>query len=100
MLERHFIARAPVLRDILEFVVLEDLIWFTVDRFKLAVGGFPSEDQVMAVNAAMWGFLAGCVSGAAEAIFDTADQLNGLDAWRRSVRHIDHGREINLEMLR
>ena len=34
----------------------------------------------MAVNAAIWGFLAGCVSGAAEAIFDTADQLNGLDA--------------------
>ena len=46
------------------------------------------------------GFLAGCVSGAAEAIFDTADQLNGLDAWRRLVRHIDHGREINFEMLR
>ena len=53
-----------------------------------------------AVNAAIWGFLAGCVNGAAEAVFDTADQLNGLDAWRRLVRHIDHGREIHLEMLR
>ena len=26
--------------------------------------------------------------------------LNGLDAWRRVVRHIDHGREIHLETLR
>ena len=99
-LERHFIARAPVLRDILEFAELEDMVEVTADRFRLAVGGFLSEDQVMAVNAAIWGFLAGCVNGAAEAIFDTAEQLNGLDAWRRLVRHIDHGREINLEMLR
>ena len=98
--ERHFIARAPVLRDILEFAELEDMTEVTTERFRLAVGAFLSEDQVMAVNAAIWGFLAGCVSGAAEAIFDTADQLNGLDAWRRLVRHIDHGREINLEMLR
>ena len=99
-LERYFIARALVLHDILEFAELEDMTEVTLDRFKHAVSGFLSEDQVVAVNAAIWGFLAGCVSGAAEAIFDTADQLNGLDAWRRLVRHIDHGREIHVEMLR
>ena len=80
--ERHFIARAPVLRHIVEFAELEDMVEISADRFKLAVKGFLTEDQVMAVNAAIWGFLAGCVSGAAEAIFETAEQLNGLDAWR------------------
>ena len=98
--ERHFIARAPVLRDILEFAELEDMVEIFADRFKHAVSGCLSEDQAMAVNAAIWGLLAGCVSGAAEAIFDTTDQLNGLDAWRRLVRHIGQGREIHLEMLR
>ena len=39
-LERHFIARAPVLRDILEFAELEDMTEVTVNRFKLDVGGF------------------------------------------------------------
>ena len=50
------------------------------DRFKFAVGGFLSEDQLMGVNAAIWAFLAGCVSGAVQATFDTADQLSRLDA--------------------
>ena len=38
--ERHFIARAPVLRDILEFVELEDMAEISADRFRFAVGGF------------------------------------------------------------
>ena len=42
-----------VLRDLLEFAKLEDMAEVTVDRFKLAMGGFLSEDQVMAVNVAI-----------------------------------------------
>ena len=33
-------------------------------------------------------------------MFKRADRLNGLDAWRRLVRHIDHGRELRLDTLK
>ena len=39
-LERYFIARAPVLRDILEFAELEDMTEVTLDRFST-----PSQDS-------------------------------------------------------
>ena len=33
-------------------------------------------------------------------MFKQAETLNGIDAWRRVVRYIDHGRSIRLETLR
>ena len=36
----------------------------------------------------------------AEEIFKRADTLNGLDAWRRMTRYIDHDREIRCGILR
>ena len=33
-------------------------------------------------------------------MFRRAECLNGIDAWRRLVRQVDHGRGIRLEMLR
>ena len=33
-------------------------------------------------------------------MFRQAECLNGIDAWRRLVRQVDHGRGIRLEMLR
>ena len=97
---RYFIARAPILRDILEFAELEDMEEITIERFQLAAGHALTEDQILTINAGIWGFLAGCITGSAESLFERADVLDGLDAWRRVVRHIDHGREIHLETLR
>ena len=48
----------------------------------------------------MWGFLSNCVSAEADTIFRGAEDLRGIDAWRRLVRQVDHGRGIRREMLR
>ena len=99
-MERYLISRAPVLREILEWAEEEDLEVATVERFKAAVGIKLSEEQVLNVNAAIWGFLSSALTGSAETIFKLAETLNGLDAWRRVTRYIDHGRSIRLEALR
>ena len=38
--------------------------------------------------------------GTADVMFKRADWNNGVDAWRRIVRQVDHGRSIRLETLR
>ena len=38
--------------------------------------------------------------GTADVMFKRADWNNGIDAWRRIVRQVDHGRSIRLETLR
>ena len=98
--ERHFISRAPILRQILEWAEKEELETITPEKFQEAVGMALMHEQVQMVNAAIWGFLSGAISGVAEDIFKNADMLNGLDAWRRITRYIDHGRGIRRETLR
>ena len=49
------------------------------------------------VQTAIWGFLSGCVRGAALTMFKAADSSNGLDAWRRVIRMIDNGLRLHLE---
>ena len=39
-----------------------------------------TEEQAMAVNAQILGFLSGCFRGTAETMFRRADCLNGIDA--------------------
>ena len=48
----------------------------------------------------IWGFLNHCVTGDARAMFDGADVLNGLDAWRRIIHHIRKNRWVRREQLR
>ncbi len=91
---------APILKEILEWAEKEDMDEITEDKFRQAVGGRLTRDQVSMVNAALWGFLSNGISGPAEAAFKRASTLNGLDAWRRMARYIDHGRGIRLETLR
>jgi hypothetical protein len=57
-------------------------------------------EQTELLNSAIWGFISGCVSGEAETVFKRAEDLSGLDAWRRLVRFVDHGRGIRLDALR
>ncbi len=56
-----------------------------------------TEDQLLTLDAAIWGFLSGALSSTAETIFKCAEMLRGFDAWRRIVRFLDHGSEIRLE---
>ena len=55
---------------------------------------------MMALNCAIWGFLSNAISGEAETFFKQANVNQGVDAWRRLVRHIDHGKDIRLHNLR
>ena len=99
-MERHFISRAPVLKNVLAWAEEEDLEDISVQKFQTAVGLKMTNEQVILVNAAIWGFLAAAISGPAEVLFKGADVLNGLDAWRRIIRSIDHGKAVRLETLR
>ena len=98
--ERYFIGRAPILKDILDWAEGCDLDVITVEKLQQAVGVHLTEEQVLTLNAAIWGFLSGAVSGTAEIIFKRAATLNGIDAWRRLTHYVEHGKEIRLENLR
>ena len=98
--ERYFITKAPVLRELLEWAEAQDAATISEAQVVEATSRRLTEEQAMAVNAQIWGFLSGCLRGTAETMFRRADCLNGIDAWRRLVRQVDHGRGIRLEMLR
>ena len=65
-----------------------------------AVSSRLSKEQAENLNAQIWVFLSGCFEGSAEVMFKRTDWLNGIDAWRRNVRQVDHGRAIRLATLR
>ena len=52
------------------------------------------------LNGQIWGFLSNCVAAEADTIFKGADDLQGIEAWRRIIRYIDHGKSIKLEQMR
>ena len=100
LVERYFITKAPCLRELLEWAEGEDNEPISEAKMIEAASLRLSEEQAMSVNSQIWGFLSGCLHGTAETMFKRAEWLNGIDAWRRIVRQIDHGRSIRLEMLR
>ena len=99
-IERYFISKAPILKGILDWAEEKDRETIDVDLLRKAIGRQLTEDQILTMNAAIWGFLSGALHGTAETIFKRAEPLNGIESWRRIVRFIDHGREIRLETLR
>jgi hypothetical protein len=82
----------PISQKLYEQAVGEGLT--TWDRDGNAV------DHAPTLNSAIWGFLSNCLSGEAQTMFKKSDKMMGVDAWRRLVRFIDHGRDIRLETLR
>ncbi len=98
--ERHFISRAPVLKNLLAWAEEEELEAISVDKLQQAAGIKFDGEQCMIVNAAIWGFLSAATSGTAEIIFEGAQTLNGFDAWRRLARSIEKGKSVRLEQLR
>ena len=103
--ERYLIGKAPVLKELLEWVEKDEHAAtngvITFERLSAAVPRSKmTEDQLLTLDAAIWGFLSGALSGTAETIFKRAEMLRGFDAWRRIVRFLDHGSEIRLEQLR
>ena len=99
-MSRYCVTKVPSLGDVLKLPEEhgEDVV--TEDAFDAATGHFIDERKQDAINAAMWGFLAGCFSGPVDAHFKKADDCNGLDAWRRVMRVIDGGLPPKLEEIR
>ena len=99
--ERYLISCAPVLLEIFKWAeTMPTEPGLNIETFKRAVGAKMTDAQVHDLNSQLWGFISNLISGSAETIFRRAPQLNGLDAWRRLVRHIDHGRELRLASLK
>ena len=100
----YFVTCAPVLLEVLRWAECQDQTPISNETFTYAVSMRLSEEQSANLTTQMWGFLAAVVSGSAETMFKRADrcvgEMNGIDAWRRLVRHIDHGRDIRLDDLR
>ena len=98
--ERYFISKVPAMKAILEWAERLEKDVVTDSDLRKAVGGAMDQEQLETLNAAVWGFMSNCVSGEAETMFKRAESLKGIDAWRKVVRFIDHGRSIRRETLR
>ena len=98
--KRYLMAKVPAAKAILEWAeaaddkIIDDLM------LKQVTDHVITDEQRELFNSAIWGFLSGCLTGEAETVFKRAEDLNGVDSWRRIVRYIDHGRGIRLEALR
>ena len=93
-------SKVPALLEILKWAEKHDKAEVTEEALDGVVGHFLERPKQEVLNAAIWGFLSSCLSGSAETIFKSAEDLNGLDAWRRVVRIIDSGLLLRLEELR
>jgi hypothetical protein len=80
-LSRYFITKVPALGDILKWAEKHGKDEVSEDAFDTVAGHFVDKPKQDAINAAIWGFLAGCLSGPADTHFKKADDCNGLDAW-------------------
>ena len=98
-LERYIVARAPALRELLEWAESLDNTPISVAMVIEATSGRLNEEQALSTNSQILGFLSGCLTGTADVMFRRADWLNGIDAWRIMARQVDHGRSIRLETL-
>jgi hypothetical protein len=74
------------------------------DTSSCAVSLEKAEGQAANLTTQLWGFLAAVVSGSAETVFKRADTtagyMDGIAAWWRIIRHIDHGLCLRLGDLR
>ena len=83
--ERYFITKAPVLRELLEWAEAQDAMAITKTQVVEASSNRLTAEQAMAVTSQIWGFLSGCFRGTAETMFSRAECLKGIDARRRLV---------------
>ena len=55
------------------------------------------QPRIADLNSSLWGFLNASISGEAETLFNGADALQGIGAWRRIIAYIDHGKIIKFK---
>jgi hypothetical protein len=100
----YFITCAPILLEIFRWAEKMDLTPIANETCSYAVSSRLTEEQGANLNTQLWGFLQAIVSGSAQTMFQRAEEsigeMNGIDAWRRLIRHIDHGRDLRLDDLK
>ena len=104
MVGSYFITCAPIMMELLKWAERRDNVPIRADAFSYAVSARMTEEQASNLQTQVWGFLGAIVSGSAETMFKRADDcvgsMNGIDAWGRPVRHVDHGTALRLDDLR
>ena len=96
----HIISRVPALHALFQWPEREETEITKEKLIEAVSDGLSSVDQdcnytcyLATLNITIWGFLSAFVSGEADTTFQ-AQRLQGVDAWRRLVRLIDHGRNF------
>ena len=100
-IERYLMSKIPALLELLHWA--ERYEGEKIDEALLVratSGSGLDQPRIANLNSSIWGFLSACISGEAETIFKGADALQGIDAWRRLIAYIDHGKNIKLEGMR
>jgi len=97
----YFISKVPALVGILKWAEKHDQDKVEADSFDSVVSHFMDRPRQDVLNTQIWGFLGACLPpGTALTLYNRAEDLNGLDAWRTIVRVIDNGLALRLEDLR
>ena len=93
----YFMTKCPELKPILDYVEGMSEATLTVEHVidEAAKGKWMTELDMRGLGQAIWGFLNTCLSGAARACFEAADELNGFDAWRLVALHIRRSQRIH-----
>ena len=96
----YLISKSPFLHALLPWAEAHDNRNISLDMVMNAVGPRAQRTDVELLNIQVWGFLRTCVNGTAETVHGAGEAMNGVEAWRRLVRHIDWGSAIHLDEMR
>ncbi len=98
----YWISRFPALQGILNWAeeMGDDRITLEVISRKSLQEEWMTEASVPRLSELLWGFLNTCLTGEAHTCFETAEVLNGLEAWRLIVRDIQKGKTVRMCQLR
>ena len=98
----YWISKFPALQAILNWAedMGENKVTDEIVSARSLQHEWMTEASVPRLSEVLWGFLNTCLAGEAHAIFEGADMLNGLEAWRLIVKDIQKGKNMRICQLR
>ena len=93
-------SKCPLLLELLKWAEQHGEIEVLDCNVDACTGAYLDAGRREFLQCAIFGFLTGCLRGAALTMVKAAAVFNGLDAWRRVIRMIDNGLPHQLEDLR
>ena len=98
--EFYMSSKCPLLLELLKWAEQHGETEVLDSNVDACTGTFLDPGRREFIQCAIFGFLTGCLRGAALTMVKAATVFNGLDAWRRVIRIIDNGLPHQLEDLR